>query len=84
MWRAYAVFFELRTTQMENTPEWRFEVRGTIWYWEREDVTGVLTRMGPFPTFIACLVDAEKHGFDAAMTEERQVARARRPPKKQK
>jgi hypothetical protein len=44
--------------------KWRFEVRGKIWYWEREDAGGQITRMGPFQNFILCMIDAERHGYD--------------------
>jgi hypothetical protein len=49
---------------MEELPVWRFEVRGKIWSWEREEGSGFITKMGPFATFILCMIDAEHHGYD--------------------
>jgi hypothetical protein len=49
---------------MEKLPVWRFEVRDKIWSWEREEGSGHITKMGPFPTFILCMIAAERHGYD--------------------
>ncbi|MFL6581028.1 MAG: hypothetical protein ACJ8G2_09820 [Burkholderiales bacterium] len=47
-----------------NEPIWRFELRANVWHWERVETTGIVIRGDPFTSFMACMVDAEKNGFD--------------------
>jgi len=46
-----------------NSPLWRFVLWATVWHWERVDITG-MSKGQPFTCLLACMVDAEKNGFD--------------------
>ena len=48
---------------MAQTNEWRFEtIKGEGAYWEFID-KGIVTRHGPFKDLMACIADAQAHGF---------------------
>jgi len=48
---------------MAQSNEWRFEtIIGEGAYWEFID-KGVVTRHGPFSDLVACINDAQAHGF---------------------
>jgi hypothetical protein len=67
--------------QMQKLAQWRFErVAEHSWYWERIEAEHALTRIGPFPTFTACLMDARQQGFNAGTAERRRIPRDPQPP----
>ena len=48
---------------MAQCSEWRFEtIKGEGAYWEFID-QGSVTRHGPFKDLVACIADAQAHGF---------------------
>jgi len=55
---------------MSKMLQWRFEKIGGTWHWTAGEGT---TTMGPFPSFISCLVDAQEHGLFAQGYERRKV-----------
>src|SRR5690242_9682159 len=62
---------------MSKMLQWRFEKINGAWYW----MAGASSATDdPFPTFIACLIDAQEHGLFAKGHERRHVAETRRPP----
>ena len=56
--------------------QWRFEKVDGAWYWMSD--AGSATN-DAFPTFIACLVDAQEHGLFSKGYERRHAAETRRP-----
>ncbi|HEY0434232.1 MAG TPA: hypothetical protein VGC95_10195 [Chitinophagaceae bacterium] len=58
---------------------WRFVVHDKIWYWERDEQSGVI-RKGAFASYIACVTDAEKNGFDSEVAAPVVTKRDIAPP----
>jgi hypothetical protein len=66
---------------MRKAAQWRFERSGKhSWYWERVEEGDSVTRVGPFPSFTACLMDAQQKGFHAGRAERRRIPRDPLPP----
>jgi len=55
--------------------QWRFEKTDGTWYWTAGELT---IPSGPFPSFVACLVDAQENGLFAGH-QRRQAASAGLP-----
>jgi len=65
---------------MQKVAQWRFErVAEHSWYWERIGAESG-TRIGPFSSFTACLMDARQKGFNPGMPERRRIPRDPQPP----
>ncbi|MFL6579933.1 MAG: hypothetical protein ACJ8G2_04255 [Burkholderiales bacterium] len=74
-------YWKTADRQMQKVAQWRFEkVAEHSWYWERIQDEHARTRIGPFPTFTACLMDARQQGFNAGMSERRRIPRDPQPP----
>ena len=57
---------------------WQFERYGhECWYWEKQKLGAerMSLRVGPFPSFTSCLVDAQQKGFSASRAERRKLPR---------
>jgi hypothetical protein len=61
---------------MSKVLQWRFEKFEGTWYWTAGELT---TPIGPFPTFISCLVDAQENGLFAQAYERRKISGERTP-----
>jgi hypothetical protein len=61
---------------MSKMLQWRFEKIDGTWYWTAGELT---IPAGPFPSFIACLVDAQENGLFAEGYERRKVPAASLP-----
>ena len=57
---------------------WQFERSGhQSWYWEKQKLGAerMSLRVGPFPSFTSCLVDAQQKGFNPGRAERRKLPR---------